>query len=287
MTGRHEIHCHYCPCHFGSLYPAAEFSSLQCFLTSRKQGLWLRLGWGQDCELHLPQGSHRLNWLCFLTCWIRLFVRCGFKVGNDEYSSEFGASLFSFFNACISKGWGLCPLRSERGIILQIMLPKRFKVIPERNNVICSWWHKRSDPQSVMAFRGKDGALLCSRAVFYGSWSGSLPRTGGRCGWEGKQTAASLHISLLPGNKRQEERKQPQAVQGSFRVDRKNFSLKEWSGIGTSCAGKWWSHCPWKCLRGNWMWHLGHGLGEIMGVLGWQLDWVIWKVSSNLDPVIL
>lgn len=156
MTGRHEIHCHYCPCHFGSLYPAAEFSSLQCFLTSRKQGLWLRLGWGQDCELHLPQGSHRLNWLCSLTCWIRLFVRCGFKVGNDEYSSEFCASLFSFFNARISKGWVLCPLRSERGVILQIMLPKRFKIIPEQNDIICTLCHKHlSVPQCVVAFRGK------------------------------------------------------------------------------------------------------------------------------------
>lgn len=120
MTGRHEIHCHYCPCHFGSLYPAAEFSSLQCFFTSRNQGLWLRLGWGQDCELHLPQGSHRLNWLCSLTCWIHLFVSCEFKVGNDEYSSEFYAFIF-FLNVRITKGWFLSLLtRSEWGLILQI-----------------------------------------------------------------------------------------------------------------------------------------------------------------------
>lgn len=157
MTGRHEIHCHYCPCHFGSLYPAAEFSSLQCFLTSRNQGLWLRLGWGQDCELHLPQGSHRLNWLCSLTCWIHLFVRCGFKVGNDEYSSEFYASVFFFFfNTRISEGWFLRPLRSERGIILQIILPKRFRIIPEQNDIICTLCHKHlSIPQCARAFRGK------------------------------------------------------------------------------------------------------------------------------------
>jgi len=25
--------------------------------------------------------------------------------------------------------------------------------------------------------------------------------------------------------------------------------LKEWSGIGTGCPGKWWSHRPWRCLK--------------------------------------
>lgn len=186
MTGRHEIHCHYCPCHFGSLYPAAEFSSLQCFLTSRKQGLWLRLGWGQDCELHLPQGSHRLNWLCFLTCWVRLFVRSGFKVGNDEYSSEFGASLFSFFNACISKGWGLCPLRSERGIILQIVLPKRFKVIPEENAGTCSCGTNICVVPSVPRLSGK-GMELCSEPGLcsVGAAEGHLPCSCAMCHGEG------------------------------------------------------------------------------------------------------
>lgn len=170
MTGRHEIHCHYCPCHFGSLYPAAEFSSLQCFLTSRKQGLWLRLGWGQDCELHLPQGSHRLNWLCFLTCRIRLFVRSGFKVGNDEYSGEFRASLFSFSNACISKGWGLCPLRSERGIILQLMLPERFKIIPERCLFIVA--QTSTGCPGCRGLQGKGWSSAVSPGLFVGAAAG-------------------------------------------------------------------------------------------------------------------
>jgi len=24
---------------------------------------------------------------------------------------------------------------------------------------------------------------------------------------------------------------------------------KEWSGIGTGCPGKWWSHHPWRCSK--------------------------------------
>jgi len=25
--------------------------------------------------------------------------------------------------------------------------------------------------------------------------------------------------------------------------------LKEWSGIGIGCPGRWWSHHPWRCLK--------------------------------------
>jgi len=25
--------------------------------------------------------------------------------------------------------------------------------------------------------------------------------------------------------------------------------LREWSGIGTGCPGKWWSHHPWRCSK--------------------------------------
>ena len=31
--------------------------------------------------------------------------------------------------------------------------------------------------------------------------------------------------------------------------------LKEWSGIGTGCPGKWWSHHPWRGSKTVWMWH--------------------------------
>jgi len=38
--------------------------------------------------------------------------------------------------------------------------------------------------------------------------------------------------------------------QGRFRWDiRKNFLLKEWSGIGTGCPRKWCSHHPWRCSK--------------------------------------
>ena len=37
-----------------------------------------------------------------------------------------------------------------------------------------------------------------------------------------------------------------------------NFSLlKEWSGSGTGCPGKWLSHHPWTCSEKVQMWHFG------------------------------
>lgn len=37
-------------------------------------------------------------------------------------------------------------------------------------------------------------------------------------------------------------------------------SQKGLSSIGTSCPGKWLNHYPWRYLKDQWMWHLGHGL---------------------------
>jgi len=38
--------------------------------------------------------------------------------------------------------------------------------------------------------------------------------------------------------------------QGRFRLGIRKISLlKEWSGIGTSCPGRWWSPHPWRCLK--------------------------------------
>ena len=38
--------------------------------------------------------------------------------------------------------------------------------------------------------------------------------------------------------------------QGRSRLDiRKISSLKEWSGIGTGCPGRWWSPRPWRCSK--------------------------------------
>jgi len=30
-------------------------------------------------------------------------------------------------------------------------------------------------------------------------------------------------------------------------------SLKEWSGSGMGCPGRWWSHRPWRCSSDVWM----------------------------------
>jgi len=37
--------------------------------------------------------------------------------------------------------------------------------------------------------------------------------------------------------------------QGRFRVDGKMSLLKEWSGIGTGCPGRWLSHHFWRCSK--------------------------------------
>ena len=42
--------------------------------------------------------------------------------------------------------------------------------------------------------------------------------------------------------------------------------------IGIGCTGKWWSRCPWRCLKDVWMWHLGTwfsgGLGRVGLMVG-------------------
>lgn len=104
--------------------------------------------------------------------------------------------------------------------------------------------------------------------MFWGSCSASLGAPCGTCPWEGDNgTPAHLTATREQG---QEQRKQTQAVQGSIRTDvRNSFSLKEWPGSVRNCL--WWGHHPWQCSKGIWMWHLGHGYGEIV---------VCWKVSA-------
>jgi len=55
--------------------------------------------------------------------------------------------------------------------------------------------------------------------------------------------------------------------QGRFRLAiRKIFLLKEWSGIGTGCPGKWLSHCPWRCSKTCRCGTSGRGLsGMVLG----------------------
>ena len=50
--------------------------------------------------------------------------------------------------------------------------------------------------------------------------------------------------------------------------------LKEWSGIGMGCPGRWWSHHPWKRSRNMEAWHLGTWESE-HSVDGLGLDLVI------------
>jgi len=38
-------------------------------------------------------------------------------------------------------------------------------------------------------------------------------------------------------------------------ISGKIFLMKEWSGIGIGCPGKWLSHRPWRCSRNVWIWH--------------------------------
>jgi len=46
------------------------------------------------------------------------------------------------------------------------------------------------------------------------------------------------------------DRTRGNGLKGRLRLNiRKNFSQKEWSGIGTGCPGKWWSPCPWRCSK--------------------------------------
>ena len=42
--------------------------------------------------------------------------------------------------------------------------------------------------------------------------------------------------------------------------------LKEWSGTGTGCPGRWWSHHPWRCSKNVQMWHLGTWFSRQGGV---------------------
>jgi len=42
----------------------------------------------------------------------------------------------------------------------------------------------------------------------------------------------------------------PKLHQERFRLDiRKHFLAEEWSGTGTGCPGRWWSHHPWRCSK--------------------------------------
>lgn len=71
---------------------------------------------------------------------------------------------------------------------------------------------------------------------------------------------------------------------GRFRLDiTKKISL-------LCCPGRWWSHQPQRCLGSIWilLWVIWFSdLGVTVVVLGWQLDLLILKLSSNLDGSII
>jgi len=50
-------------------------------------------------------------------------------------------------------------------------------------------------------------------------------------------------------------------------------SQKEWWRSGTGCAGRWWSHCPWRHSRTVQMWHWGTHLAV----------WCCWVLTVGLN----
>lgn len=73
--------------------------------------------------------------------------------------------------------------------------------------------------------------------------------------------------------------------QGTFRSDirRKIITERVVIRTGIRSSGSWWSHDPWKCSRGIWMWNLGCGLWLGMVVLCWWWGWMILKVFLSFD----
>jgi len=46
--------------------------------------------------------------------------------------------------------------------------------------------------------------------------------------------------------------------------------LKEWSGIGTGCPGRWLSYHPWRCSKNMQMCHFGTWFSR-HGDVGWMV----------------
>jgi len=60
------------------------------------------------------------------------------------------------------------------------------------------------------------------------------------------------------------------------------YPLREWSGAGMGCPGRWGSHRPWGCPKNVWMWYWGTWFSwEILVVHG-QLDWMVWRAFPTL-----
>ena len=61
--------------------------------------------------------------------------------------------------------------------------------------------------------------------------------------------------------------------------------MKEWSGLGPGCPGRWWSPHPWRGSKNVWMWHfrtgfsrhggvgLAFGLGDLRGLFQPMILW--------------
>jgi len=62
-------------------------------------------------------------------------------------------------------------------------------------------------------------------------------------------------------------------------------SLKEWSGTGMGCPGRWWSHRAWRCSKSVWMLCWGTWFSENHW---WRANgWTGWSSGSFPTLVIL
>ena len=55
---------------------------------------------------------------------------------------------------------------------------------------------------------------------------------------------------VLPGTLATHESGRKESGNTDWSVSGKEFlNWCKWSGAGTGCPGRWWSHCPWRCSR--------------------------------------
>lgn len=54
--------------------------------------------------------------------------------------------------------------------------------------------------------------------------------------------------------------------------------LEKWSGVGTGCTRKQWSHCPWRCSRNVCM---------TVVELGWRLNLMILEGFPNQNNSVI
>lgn len=92
--------------------------------------------------------------------------------------------------------------------------------------------------------------------------------------------------SLLPGNSDRTGGRGPTLHHWRFRFDiRKKVFTEKVVGHRTGCPGRWWSHCPWRCLGKDWTW-----LWVPWSCWHWfqpRLDSMMSEVFSNLATNVI